>query len=312
VDEGGAAPMLPDWPGYRVSSSLVEPAFFDTFEAPAIVGRTFTPADYAIDRGVPGDSGARGGPVIVNESFVRLVLGGRNPIGRRLRYTHFEDRSPRKLGQPSAWYEIVGVVRDMGMAQSEDPKKSGIYHPVAPGSIYPAQVAVHLRGDPSAFVPRLRTLAADVDPTMRLYDVMRLDEVNDSELEFLAFWFQLLLVVSGVALTLSLAGIYSVMSFTVVRRTREIGIRIALGASPRGVILAIFRRPLIQVALGILAGGLLTGLMLTGGRGRMLGPMKIAGVLAYSAFMMAVCMLACIVPTRRALGVQPTEALKAE
>ena len=118
--------------------------------------------------------------------------------------------------------------------------------------------------------------------------------------------------VSAVALMLSLAGIYAVMAFTVSRRTREIGIRIALGAERWRIVLAVFRRPLIQVALGILAG---TGLVMvlafavTGGH---LQPRHIALVFAYSLVMLAVCLLACIVPTRRALAVQPTEALRAE
>jgi len=250
--------------------------------------------------------------VIVNQSFVKLVLGGRNPIGRRLRYRSFEERTPRTLREPGPWYQIVGVVRDMGMGAGIDPKKAGIYHPVAPGGIYPAQVALHVRGDAASFAPRLRALATAVDPTLRLNSIRPLDEVNDSELQFLSFWFRLLLGMSVIALTLSLAGIYSVMAFTVARRTREIGIRIALGANPRRLALAVFRRPLIQVVLGIIAGASLTALMMIGGSGAMLSAAQTVGVVAYAVFMLGVCLLACIVPTRRALRVEPTEALRAD
>jgi putative ABC transport system permease protein len=103
-----------------------------------------------------------------------------------------------------------------------------------------------------------------------------LARVNQAELDFIGVGVRLLLVVSTVALTLALAGIYTVMSCTVARRTREIGIRVALGADQRRIGLGmIFRRPLTQVALGV-------------------------------------CLLACIVPTRRALSIEPTEALRSD
>jgi len=302
VDEGGAAPLNPHWPAYRVSSASVDPRYFDVLDAPILGGRGFHSADLA--------SEARA--VIVNQSFVDLVLGGRNPIGRRLRYLLVEEAEPRMLKEPTPWYEIVGVVRDMGMGLEPDPKVAGIYHPVAPGGAYPARMAVRVRGNPASFAPRLRALATAADPTLRLYDLTPLAEVNQAELQFIDFWFRLLLFVSALALTLSLAGIYAVMSFTVARRTREIGIRIALGASRRRIVAAVFRRPLAQVALGIVAGGGLVAALALGYHGGTV-PLKHAGlVVAYSAIMMAVCMLACIVPTRRALRVEPTEALRAD
>ncbi len=309
VDEGGAAPRNPAWPnGYRVSSVNVGVNFFDVLQAPILAGRNFHSADLA--------EGANG--VIVNESFVTLVMGGRNPIGRRLRYVHFEEwDEPRPEGEaPAPWYEIVGVVQDLAMhpggVMEQDPKIAGFYHAAAPGTVYPAQLAIHVRGDVSAFVPQLRGVVTAADPTLRLYDPMRLDTVIEAELEFLDFWFRLLVGVSVVALTLSLAGIYAVMSFTVARRTREIGIRVALGAKPRRVIAAIFRRPLVQVSLGVLAGmGLIVVLML-GTSGGTISAVQAVAVVSYSVLMFGVCLLACIVPTRRALRVEPTEALRAE
>ena len=117
-------------------------------------------------------------------------------------------------------------------------------------------------------------------------------------------------MVSIVALTLSLAGIYAVMAFTVSRRTREIGIRIALGADRRRIVAAVFRRPLVQVSLGIVGGALFVywfAYMVMGG---VLPLWQLATVVGYSTVMLAVCLVACIVPTRRALAVEPTEALR--
>ena len=303
LDEGGGAPLNPEWPnGYRVGEASVALDFFDVVDAPILAGRAFS----------SGDLAENAVPVIVNESFVRLVLGGRNPLGRRIRHVQREGEPIIAAAERGPWYEIVGVVRDMGMSKGDDPKNAGMYHPVAPGEIYPAQVAVHVPGDAESFVPRLRAVAASIDPTLRLYDVEPLARAKDSALEGMSFWFRLFAGVSLVALVLSLAGIYSVMSFTVAKRTREIGIRVALGAGPRRVWLAIFRRPLIQVGLGVIAGGALLALMSSGFMGSVLTLEAVARIAAYSVFMMAVCLLACVVPTRRALRVEPTEALRGE
>jgi ABC-type antimicrobial peptide transport system permease subunit len=108
---------------------------------------------------------------------------------------------------------------------------------------------------------------------------------------------------------LALAGIYSVMAFTVSQRTREIGIRIALGGSRRRVAAAIFRRPMRQVALGILSGVVLLGLLLLLGDGWPSLTLLLL-MLSFAAFTAAVCMLALVVPARRAFRVEPTEALR--
>ena len=116
---------------------------------------------------------------------------------------------------------------------------------------------VHARGEPMALGPQLREIAAAVDPTLRLSEFQRVDEVMNGILWVVGLWLRVTIVMTAVALLLSLAGIYAVMSFIVARRTREIGVRVALGASRLRVVGAIFRRPLIQVGLGILAGAAL-------------------------------------------------------
>jgi ABC-type antimicrobial peptide transport system permease subunit len=118
---------------------------------------------------------------------------------------------------------------------------------------------------------------------------------------------------TALALLLSLAGIYAVLSFTVARRTREIGVRVALGARPRRVVTAIFRRPLTQVALGVVTGGLVVGMMAFGlSQHGGLSIVEVVMLVAYVTLMFGVCMLACAVPTWRALRVEPTVALRSE
>jgi ABC-type antimicrobial peptide transport system permease subunit len=182
---------------------------------------------------------------------------------------------------------------------------------------------VHTRGgDPLALAPRIRTLSAAVDPTLRLAEIQRLDQVSDSLLWILRFWLRITAALTGLALLLSLAGIFAVLSFAVARRTREIGVRVALGASNRGVLTAIFRRPLTQVAGGVAVGALLVGVLVPllaappasrlADTPVVFSALQVIALIAYAALMFGVCMLACIVPTRRALRVQPTVALRAE
>jgi ABC-type antimicrobial peptide transport system permease subunit len=133
-------------------------------------------------------------------------------------------------------------------------------------------------------------------------------------------WLRITALLTVIALLLSLSGIYAVLSFTVVRRTREIGVRVALGASQRRIVTEIFRRPLTQVGLGVAAGAMLIvvaafvlmGTEMAKGVEGGISATQYALLAAYAALMMAVCLLACVVPTRRALRVEPTEALRTE
>jgi ABC-type lipoprotein release transport system permease subunit len=163
-----------------------------------------------------------------------------------------------------------------------------------------------------------------VDATLRISDVQRLDEVENAVFWILGMWLRITLALTGVAILLSLAGIYAVLSFTVARRTREIGVRVALGASRPLVIAAIFRRPLTQVGLGVVAGGIVVGTAAWALSGWQpdksmsqsvpvgLSLDQVAALIAYVLCMFGVCLLACVVPTWRALRVEPTEALRVE
>jgi predicted permease len=276
---------------HRVANASVDLNYFDALGAHVLAGRAFH----------SGDLNAGAFAVIVNESFVRQVLGGRNPLGQRIRYAGAGmDQRP--------WYEIVGVVKNLGMI-IETPDDPGVYHPL-PNNAFPIHIAVQLRQDPVTFGPRLRTLAASVDPGLRLSNVVPLTEAGSALWTEFAYLFKLLAGISGIALMLSLAGIYAVTSFTVARRTREIGIRVALGADAPRVLASILARPLMHVGIGILAGGCITGALAYGVMRDALGLGTSAVIVAYAVLMMGVCMLACLVPMRRALGVQPTEALR--
>jgi putative ABC transport system permease protein len=281
----------------------IDPSYFDVLDARVLSGRAFTASDLT-----PGANVA-----IVDQGFVDQVLQGQNPIGQHVRF-RTNDSDPTT--PPNPWMEIVGVVKELGMgAPTRVGRAAGLYLPSSPEGLSRAYVMVHLRADPLTFVPQLRETATAIDPMLRLSEVQRLDQVSDAITWVLGLWLRVSVVMTAVALVLSLSGIYAVLSFIVARRTREIGIRVALGADRRRVISAIFRRPLIQVSIGVLAGNALLAFAgsvetempgLTGD----LSVAQLAILGAYGFLMLGVCLLACIVPTRRALSVEPTVALR--
>jgi putative ABC transport system permease protein len=273
----------------------VDPRFFDVVGAPVIRGRALTTADAELGTRV----------VLVNEVFVDEVMGGRNPIGRRFRFS--STREPTA----ESWYDIVGVVPDLGASGSKAGYGRRIYQATLPREMRPLRVAIHVRGDPQRFAVRLRELAQATDPALRVIDPKPLPRLADPDSPGMVFFFELLVSLTLVTLMLSLAGVYAVTAFAVARRTREIGVRVALGAQPLDVLAVVFKRPLVQVALGIGIGAILGfGLVNDDLSEVHLDVLGNAVIFALSTILC--CALACIVPTRRALRIQPTEALKDE
>ena len=269
---------------------MVSSGFFDAFGTSVVAGRDFTPLDFQT-----------GHVMIVNESFARHVFSGRSPIGQRIRITGGEDE--RLAGDQ--WYEIVGMVRDFGWQLPQPHEQSAMYRPRLPGPGLPANLAVRV-GDPEAFAQRLRSLAAEVDPTIRLTDVQPLTNVGGGEAQSNYALASVAWLISFIVLLLSATGIHALMSFTVARRTREIGIRAALGARPGRIVAGVFSRAFLQISLGILVGSGLAALFGLG------STREVMVLLAADAVMLVVGLSASAVPLRRALRIDPTEALRAE
>jgi putative ABC transport system permease protein len=301
---------LPDTSSVEVATAAIHPSYFDVLQTRVRAGRAFSSGDLSPDVRV----------VIVDQGFVDVTMPGRNPVGHLVRISKGRMLDSNTAQLPL--YEIVGVVDELGMAHvGQRSRSAGVYFPFVPGSRGALNMVVRGRGDPLTVAPRIRELATAVDPSMRIEEMTRLDQVANPFLWFLGLWMRVMAGLTAVALLLSLSGIYAVLSYTVARRTREIGVRVALGASARGVITSIFRKPLTQVVLGVVAGATLIALAAIGlqqtqefaemqGRGLTAG--EIAMLIGYAILMVGVCMLACVVPTIRVLRVQPTEALRAE
>jgi predicted permease len=301
---------LPNSALFWVATARIDPSYFDVLQSPVIEGRGFTSGDLSPDARV----------VIVDKGFAELVMPGRNVIGQRVRISTTTKVDSNWAELP--WYEIVGVVKELGMSfVLERSRTAGVYLPYVPGSRTNLSLLVRGRGDPMALGPRVRDLAAAVDPALRIEQTTRIDQIKTPLLWFIGLWQKIIMGMTAVALLLSLSGIYAVLSFIVARRTREVGVRVALGASARKVVTALFRRPMIHVSLGVLAGTILIAVAaiavqyteeFAGIQPRGLTAGEIMLLVGYGALMLGVCALACIVPSLRALRVQPMEALRAE
>jgi predicted permease len=295
VQADGKAPPPRSGAGHSVLIASVDPNYFEAFGARILAGRSFQSADLGSEH-----------VVIINESFVRQVLGGGNAIGRRVRYVE----NSRAQKPEERWYEIVGVVNDIAMTGDPDllgMGMGGLYHPLPQGLHY-VRMAVHVKGDAAAFAPRIRNLVTAVDPRVRVTDLRSLNEIKLSAAHTYAFFLRIALAASAIVLLLSISGVYSTLSFTVARRTREVGIRTALGAARHRIVLAIFSRAVTQVGIGIAVGAAIM-LVVMGG----IASARAALLAVFPAlFMVLLCALACVLPTWRALTIQPTIALKTD
>lgn len=290
--------------GHLVRFNRTAVDFFDAFDVPTLMGRGFH----------AGDATAGAAPVLVNRAFVGQVLGGESPLGRRVRYV---GRS-REAGEGNItlmrWHEIVGVVTDFpATARQNREADARIYHAASPGDLYPAMLAIRVRGTtPSAFTGRLREIGAVVDPNLQLRNISSFDDAVRREQGIMRLIGIVLVAVMSSVVVLSAGGIYALMSFTVERRRKEIGIRAALGADSTRLLGGIFSRALGQLGIGALLGmlgaigieQLLEGEMFQG-HGAVILPLV-------AALMTIVGLLAAYGPARRGLRIQPIEALREE
>ena len=294
------------WPEYEFDQKVfslrvshIGPDFFETFGRELIAGRLFTPAEI--------ESGAN--VAVVDESFVRFVLGARSALGQQV-------REEADSGAKGEWIEIVGVTTDVSTAARKTVKDAQLYLPIGAIPPRPVTLVVHsqigYRSEGLGQVAvALRETAADGPEDMRVSQARTMDARGEDDV--VGYLFTSLAIVGAVALLLSTAGIYALISFTLVRRTREIGIRTALGASPRRIITGILSKALLQIGLGI-AVGFVPGVLIVGlvsaesGRNGIVDGITIGAAVA--GFVLIVAAVSCAVPLRRALRVDPTEALR--
>ena len=293
MEQDGAPParLLGNFEG-GFAMAAVGAGYHDAFGAKIVAGRGLHTAD----------AGAPNGPVVVNEAFMRVV--GRNPVGARVRT--LQRGSERELGP---WHEIVGVVTDLEMLFPADWGGAAyIYRAASAAELDPVVVAVRVAGDAAPLAPRVAALARQVDAGLHLRDIVTLDDIVAQEQIRMVGGSVVFGSVLLVAVVFAAASLYALMAVAVQRRTREIGIRIALGANPRSVLRTVFARAGRQLGGGIIAGNSIV--LLIAWRTDAVTQVLLVALVIMSVIMAAVGVLACAAPARRALRVQPTEALR--
>lgn len=284
--------------------SRVEPGLFNVLGVPILSGRGLTAADATVNGGV-----------VISRSLAEKLAAEGAVLGRRIRYSGgYRAGGVEQVPdgtEAGAWYEVVGVVADFPTRVDPDDPDAAIYHALAPGESQWVALLVRVRdGDPMGMIPTVRQIAMAVDPTLQLHDVRTFGAVLREVQRSLRLGAVTLALVMLSVLLLCSAGIYALMSFTVARRRREIGIRTALGADPRRIIAGVFARALRQLAIGAAVGMTLAGLLDVATTGQLLTGNRAVLLPGVAAFMMMVGLLAAWGPARAALRVHPTDALR--
>lgn len=287
---------------FNAAFAAIDQHYFDVTRARILRGRGFLPGDTADSELV----------AVVNEEFVRRFLADVDPIGQRLRVDQREPGFP--------WSRIVGVVEnDRGNGLANDPLPTYYFAtaqtPINVGGRFGfCALVVRTPGDPDALIGPLRSLVADMDPNMPLIAPQSMvDAISDSVAQP-RFTALLLSLFAGVALALGGCGIYGILAYSVAQRTREIGIRKALGAQPGQVIRTVARQAMVPVTAGLAIGSVASAYL-----GRLLSgllfgvtPTNGGAYAAVAATMVLVAVLACLAPCLRALRMNTVRALRVD
>jgi predicted permease len=275
--------------------NAISPTYFEAFRVPLLSGRNFTSAD-----GIGAPRVA-----IISESMARREWAGQQAVGQRFRYSSTD----------STWVTVVGVVPNVVPRKiGDDIRREHIYVPLAHGPWFGATFVIHTNGDPYGMVGPLRDVMRALDPDLPLARVMSMDDVIRDRMFEGRVYGTMFAIFGAAALLLASIGLYGVMSYVASQRTREMGVRIALGAQSRDVV-----HLLVGNGARLLAIGVLIGLPASMGlaqllRGSLYGvtatdPMTF---IAIPMVLSAVALLASFVPARRATRVDPIVALRAE
>ncbi|HKG12067.1 MAG TPA: ABC transporter permease, partial [Pyrinomonadaceae bacterium] len=284
-------------PGERPGTSVrvADSDYFTTMNIPLLRGRNFTDFENAEARHV----------VVVSDSFARKYFPGQDPIGRRVSITMFEAPNPT---------EIVGVVGDVRSDSLTKEAEPTAYFP-HPELAYPFMtLAVRTAGDPAEMAPAVRREISSIDPDQPVSDVRTMNQVMAETVGRARFSTLLFGLFAGLATLLAAVGIFGVMNYSVTLRTREIGLRMALGAQPARVLVLVLRQGLVLTLVGI-GIGLLGALALTRVMSSLLFGVNATDPLTFAAIVpliAVVSLVACYIPARRATRIDPLVALRYE
>jgi putative ABC transport system permease protein len=243
--------------------------------------------------------------VLINEALAQKYFPGEDPLGKSIDVGMFDGPNPT---------EIIGVVGNVRYENLIDGFEPAVYFPHPELAYSFMTFVVRTDGDPNAIAPALQREIRTLDPNQPVSDVRTMDQVMAETLSRARFNTLMLALFAGLATLLSAVGIFGVMNYSVALRTREIGLRVAIGAQPRQVLVLILRQGLLLTILGVVIG-LLAAVALT----RLLSGL-LFGVAAVdpptfasiSILLIAVSLVACYLPARRAMKIDPLLALRSE
>ena len=276
--------------------SVACPDYFQTMGIPLVAGREFTEQDSVDAPGV----------IVVNETLARQNWPGEDAIGRRIKIGGLDSGGP--------WLTVVGVTRDVRQFGLDQKPIPIFFRPYSQAAWPSMTVVVRVAAAPAAFAEPVKQMLAQIEPNRPVTDVETMEQVVHESVGGRRFPTLLLLAFSVVALALAAVGIWGVVAFAVTQRTREIGIRVALGARGRDVLGMILRRSLVAAFAGI-AIGLAGAFVLTRFLASMLfevQPMDPIVLGLVSAVLAAVVVVASYLPARRATKIDPIIALRCE
>ena len=278
----------------EVQEEFVTNDYFKTLGLGLVEGRTFGPEDTATSRKVS----------VINETMARRFFKGRSPIGQRW---SFDD-------DMSEGFEIVGVVRDARYNDLRGVTPNAAYHPAVQSNEYLEGLEVRTSGPAGPLAATVRRLVSEVDPRLPILDIATLDARVDFQLTQERLLAALTVIFGAVALLLACLGLYGTMAFSIARRTAELGIRIALGATRRNVLFLVLREALVVIAIG-LAAGVPLAIWAGGHLDQLLynvSPLDAVSYASATLVLAVVAIAAALLPARRAAALEPMSALRTE
>ncbi len=288
-------PLHPNDPVPQINFELASPDYFRVLGIPLLAGRSFLPSDEPQAPEV----------VIVNDRMARHYWPNENPIGHRV---------AAGGGDKKTWATVVGVVSDVHQYGLDKEPADTMYFPVDQTGLTSGHLLVRTRGNPMRMATQVAAIIHEIDPQQPVTEVRTLDQLRSAQLGTPRVTSALLSIFAAVALFITLVGVSGTLALSVARRSKEIGIRIALGASRQNILRNVLTRGMVPVVTGLVLGSLAAAFATRALAKILFGikPDDPVTFVAIALVFLVVALVGCVIPARRAVKVDPMIALRTE